>query len=135
MEIQAMQTQEFETSKKVAFASVVSVFQDLGYIIDSADIDTGLITANSPSDSKKDWLFTGNTYTSKTRATAFVEPVQQERARIRLNFVAVNHTSSAWGQGSQEDQPILDQEVYRKAFSKIDEAIFVRSANTDMSSN
>lgn len=31
MELQALQSHEYETSKEVLFASVVSVFQDLGY--------------------------------------------------------------------------------------------------------
>ncbi len=33
LEIQVMQKKEFETSRKNAFASVSSVFQDLGYVI------------------------------------------------------------------------------------------------------
>lgn len=47
LELQAIQAKEFETTKKIAFASVLSVFQDLGYIIGSADFDTGFITAKS----------------------------------------------------------------------------------------
>ena len=47
LEIQAIQSKNFETDKKVAFNSVVSVLQDLGYIIGSASLETGFITAES----------------------------------------------------------------------------------------
>ena len=47
MELQTFQRKEFPTSKEVAFGSVVSILQDLGYIIKSADKDTGLISASS----------------------------------------------------------------------------------------
>lgn len=132
MQIQSLQTKQFDTTKPIAFASVISVFQDLGYIVNTADKDTGFITANSPSESHKDWFFTGNTYSNKTRATAFIEEIYEGNARIRLNFVVVNQTSTAYGQGSQEGEPILDASVYQKAFARIGEAIFARSAKTDM---
>ena len=48
LELQAFQKREFNTSKQTAFASAVSVFQDLGYTIRAADVQTGLIQAQSP---------------------------------------------------------------------------------------
>ena len=47
LEIQSIQTREFESPKKIVFASVVSVFQDLGYTIKGADLNTGFINAES----------------------------------------------------------------------------------------
>ena len=41
LQIQAFQTREFEAPIKIVFGSVLSVFQDLGYIVDSADRETG----------------------------------------------------------------------------------------------
>ena len=49
IELQAYQAKEFETSKRAAFSATMSVFQDLGFIIDDGDFDTGLITATGPS--------------------------------------------------------------------------------------
>src|SRR6267142_5358085 len=71
LELQAFQSREFETTKKIAFASVLSVFQDFGYIISSAEIDTGFVTAKSPTQ-KGFVLFVGSTM-KDTKATAFVE--------------------------------------------------------------
>lgn len=124
MELQAFQRKEFTTSKEVAFGSVVSVFQDLGYIIKSADKDTGLISAASPSKTSYDFFF-GNTKMSNTGVNAFVESIGEVTA-IRLNFVEVNEASSGYGQKAKTDVPIYDQVVYQNAFEKISEAIFIR---------
>jgi len=129
LEIQAIQAQDFETTKSVGFASVLSVFQDLGYIVESADKDTGFITAKSPTNSTHDWLFTGSKFQSNTKATAFVEEIVKGKTKIRLNFVNSEKSSSAWGQNSQQDVPVEDAKVYEKAFKKIGDAIFVRSGS------
>src|SRR6266404_2748927 len=52
MELQALQSREYQTSKDQVFSSVVSVFQDLGYQIGNADVTTGFITAGSANKNK-----------------------------------------------------------------------------------
>ena len=47
LEIQSIQTREYEAPPKITFASVVSVFQDLGYTIKGANLNTGFINAES----------------------------------------------------------------------------------------
>ena len=47
LDIQSIQTREYEAAKKIVFGSVVSVFQDLGYTIKGADLETGFINAES----------------------------------------------------------------------------------------
>ena len=47
MEIQAYQSHEFETTKRIAFDSTMSVLQDSGFIIESADFETGFIHNDS----------------------------------------------------------------------------------------
>jgi len=129
LEIQSLQTREYEHKKDVVFPSVISVFQDLGYTIKAADINTGLITAESTAKSDKAskfWL--GVSKVSQTSATAFVEEIGK-MTRVRLNFVVSNKTSSSWGQDDREDKAILDASVYKNAFERIDNAIFVRSGN------
>ena len=128
LEIQSLQTREYENDKSIVFTSVVSVFQDLGYTIQSADKDTGFITARSAvsSDTASKILF-GISNVSQTNATAFVEQIGKF-TKVRLNFVTSNKTSSAYGQSDQEDTPILDAKVYQSAFERVESAIFVRSA-------
>lgn len=127
LELQAIQSRDYESTKAIAFAATLSVFQDTGYIIQTADKDTGFITAQSPTDVKADWLFTGNTYNSQTKATAFIEDLKPGLTRVRLNFVAGVKSSSVWGQESQKDNAIYDAKVYGAAFEKIEDAIFIRS--------
>jgi len=129
LEIQSMQTREYEEGKDIVFPSVISVFQDIGYIINQADVDTGLITAESATSSdgsSKFWL--GISVTSQTRATAFIETIGAT-TRVRLNFVNTSQSSYAYGQTDREDSPILDSQPYQNAFEQIESAIFIRSSN------
>ena len=126
LEIQSMQTRSFNASYNVAFSSTMSVFQDLGYTVNSADKDTGLISAESATDSNVAALiFTGNTLTSQTKATAFIERLKGKSV-VRLNFVQKMESSSGWGQQDRNDTPILDTTVYQNAFERIENAIFLR---------
>lgn len=124
IQLQAFQSKEFETNKKIAFASTMSIFQDLGYAIGTADIDTGFITAKSPT--KQDFVpFVGQRM-QDVKATAFVEEMGEKRTKIRLNFVNSVQTSSGYGMKGERDSPIEDPEVYQETFAKITKAIFVR---------
>lgn len=131
LQIQSFQTKEFETTKAIAFGSVLSVFQDLGYIVASADKDTGFITAASPSGNKTNFwqALGGNTASGQTKATAFVEEIRPGFSTIRLNFVDTQRLSSVYGQNTDNDKPILDPQVYQIAFAKIGDAIFVRAGS------
>ncbi len=128
MELQAIQAKEFEASKEALFGSVMSVFQDLGYTVDSADIQTGFITAQSANKDKTNFgeALLGVASSGNTKATAFVEMMPNSRSRVRLNFINTKTMSSSYGQSSREDRPILDAKPYLAAWDKIDEALFVR---------
>lgn len=130
LELQALQSKEFETSKEVLFSSVMTVFGDLGYQIDNADLQTGFITANSATINKTNFLgaLAGVASSGNTRATAFIEKLGNGMARVRLNFLSTSQSSSSYGQLSRSDRPILDPAVYNVAWDKIDEALFVRQA-------
>ncbi|RLD00985.1 MAG: hypothetical protein DRI32_09720 [Chloroflexi bacterium] len=129
LEIQSLQTREYEQGKDIVFPSVLSVFQDLGYTIKSADKDTGLITAESAAKSdaaSKFWL--GISDVSQTSATAFIEKIGKI-TKVRLSFVISHKKSSGFGQSDRQDTPILNGETYKNAFERIENAIFIRSAN------
>lgn len=130
LQIQAFQKHQFETTKGVVFGSVVSVFQDLGYIVESADVETGFITAASAATNKTGfWEAMGGERSSgKTRATAFVEELRADLVTVRLNFVDTEMLSTAYGQETRNDTPIVDPKPYQAAFDKIEQAVFVRLA-------
>jgi hypothetical protein len=125
LELQAIQVKEFETSHKVAFTAVMSVFQDLGYTISSASIETGLITAKSPT--KQEFVPFVGQQMSDEKANAFVEQIGKDRTKIRLSFVKTIQTSSGYGMRGERELPVQEAEPYQNAFSKIQQSIFVRS--------
>jgi hypothetical protein len=134
LEIQAIQAKMFETDKSTAFKSVLSVLQDLGYVIQAASLDTGVITAQSPTKQDKSGgaafalAFGGVRTEGRTYVTASVEDFNAKQTRVRLNFVDKRFRSSTYGQQATDEQPILDVKIYSNAFEKISEAIFIRSA-------
>lgn len=125
LEIQSIQTREYEATKDIVFPSVVSVFQDIGYTITNADFQTGLISAESAAESGS-LLFT--TTVNQVKATAFVERIG-DKTRARLNFVEIFETSGGYGQTTRQDTPVLDVKWYENAFERIENAIFVRSSS------
>lgn len=133
VQLQSYQAREFEADKRVAFAAAMSVFQDLGFIIDDGDFDTGLITASGPTTKPRQTpgifdILLGTdvpVHTTRRRATAFVETMPSARVRIRLNFV---DASTIGVNNAISSVPIEDAEIYRDTFARIDQAIFVRSA-------
>lgn len=128
--LQELQTREFEATYKMTYAAVLTVLQDVGYIVESADGEAGLITAKSPTRSKTTYKFFGGfgKGSSSTRVTAFVEPLGPQISKLRINFVAIEQNSNVYGMNSQEDTPIVDAQVYNNVFEKVAEAIFIRQA-------
>lgn len=124
LELQSIQAKEFETSKKIAFAAVLSVFQDVGYTVLSANLDTGLITAKSPTKAGFQ-LFVGQTM-EDIKATAFVEEIVVNRTKVRINLVNSKETSSGRGMKGGSEIPIETPEIYQDIFAKIQQGIFVR---------
>ena len=124
LELQSIQQRDFEAPKELTFAATVSVLQDLGYIVESADGATGFITAKGAAGKVS---FRTD---SQSQVTAFVESYGEARTRVRLNFVVANAKQSLYtGRVRADDGPISDPTVYEHTFDKIGEAVFVRMAS------
>ena len=130
LEIQAVQTREFEVSKDISFGAVVTVFQDLGYIIDNADKDSGFVTARSATKNTAGFFdfLAGVTSSTSTGVSAYIDGLREDYTRIRLNFVNATSKSGQYGQSQRADNIIYDAAIYEHAFEKISEAIFIRQA-------
>jgi len=124
LELQAIQSKEFETSKKIAFAATISVLQDSGYIISAANFDTGFISSTSPV--KQHDPFFGDRQMHHVKANAFVEEIVPNRTKVRVNIVDSLETSSSKGEKGGEETPIETPEMYQDIFAKIQQGIFVR---------
>lgn len=129
LEIQSMQTRSYTGTQNLVFRSVVSVFQDLGYTIKSADISTGFIQADGTAKSNESLKFwTGYTQTTQTKATAFVEQLGA-KTQVRLNFVTTKESSTMYGADDRKETPILNAQIYQNAFERIENAIFIRQSS------
>jgi hypothetical protein len=127
--LQQMQSREYDATKSISFPAVVTIFQDSGYRIQSADKDTGLITATASTKSKMTFVpFVGFGRSKKTPVvTAFIED-RGLGSRIRLNFVMAKIKSNGYGVGLSDEEPIVDPATYRDAFERIDKEVFTRLA-------
>jgi ankyrin repeat protein len=122
-ELLAMKSREFESNKKVVFASVLSVMQDLSYIINSADIETGFITAKSATTTTRR---PSGSIMNFTTATVVIEELRAGTITVRLNFL---ETYEYTFYKNRYDYPVEDPVVYQNAFTKIQESIFRRRRN------
>ena len=134
LEIQAIQAKSFEAPVALSFKAVTSVLQDLGYSIQTADLNTGIITASSATKQDRSSgaffmaVMGGTRSEEKTRVTASMEEFGANSTRIRLNFVDFKFRSEAQGQTSTDETPVTNPAIYENAFEKIGEAIFIRQS-------
>lgn len=131
LQLQSIQTHDFEAAKDQVFGSVMSVLQDSGYRIQNGDLQTGLITGIGSSKGKLTYNLLWGFGKSKKApvVSAFIEQIGVV-TRVRLNFVMAKMSSNEYGAQPQDEEPITDAEVYRDAFEKIEQALFVRQSMT-----
>jgi len=127
LELQQVQARDMETTVDVAFPAVMTVLQDAGYRIQSADKATGLIVAEGSSNkitTYNIWYGLGSKKRVPT-VSAFIEARGPQYTRVRLSFVmSLRKSRNAF---SDED-PITDPAVYQQAFEQIEKEIFTRNA-------
>lgn len=121
IDLQAIQTRTVDQSYSVAFASVVSVFQDLGFTIQSADINTGLICSKSTTQLQSPNAFesmfsSAAVIMRNTSGTAHVESFGEKSTSIRMSFVSYRKSTYAYGTALEDSKQITDAEFYRDFF-------------------
>lgn len=126
MQIQAYQSHEFETTKRIAFDATMSILQDAGFIIESADYETGFITGKGTTQSRLDFWW--GAMNEHIRVTAFIEQRTSLLARVRLNLVESSQRKSVWNlaQDVINEVSVRDPQAYQLLFEKIGQAIFVK---------
>ena len=133
LELQQIQSHDFESEKKLTFSSVMSVLQDAGYRIQAADLETGIITGVASSKGKMNYnLFWGFGKSKLTPiVSSYIEEISPQLTRVRLNFVMAKVKSTIYGSQPQDEEPITDPKTYQDAFEKIAQAVFVRQSMAD----
>ncbi len=106
VEIRQIQTREYDTlDKQMTMRSVISTVQDLGFVIDNADLDLGAITATRHRE-----------YTM--RMTVTVREKDGERIAVRAN--------ARFG-----EQAVDDARTYQDFFIALDKAMFLTLNKVD----
>ena len=124
IEIKEMQTREFDSTYKVVYASVIDVFQELGFVIQTSDADTGLIVAKSNVIQRENY-FMGSMTMSWDVGTAHVEDFNGKIA-VRVSFVRCQKESGEQGRESEFSQAIESPEYYSRFFNQLDHSVFLR---------
>lgn len=139
LKLQAYQARDFDAGKERVFNSTMTVLQDLGCIITSAEIRTGYVSAKSPTSSDG----------SSLKMTAIVIRTGNARSRIRLtalrctpggfsgfsfsgfyNFWGWFPPSgilSVLGLHHAEEHLVEKPAMYERFFARISEAILTQS--------
>lgn len=130
LELQQIQSRDFEVSKEITFPAVMSVLQDAGYRINAADRDTGLITGQGSASGKITYniLFGVGNKKRSPIVSAYIEPRGPNASRVRLNFVMAVTKSSLYGMRAADEEPVEDPATYAEAFEKINQAVFIRQS-------
>lgn len=124
LELQQMQTREFDATIEQAFSATISTFQNYGYLIQSADKSTGMVIAKTSSKASID-SFVGLVKTEYDKATAFIEQIAKDRVRIRVSIVKYV-TASKMGYNGEKEAPRTNPQVYEDMFTKIQESLFLK---------
>jgi hypothetical protein len=125
--LQQIQAKDFETTAAIAFPAVMTVLQDAGYRIESANKDTGLITGTASIASHLIWApFAG--FRNKKQVpivSVFIEQKGPNLTRVRFNYVMSTGKSN---KAFTDEIPIEDPAVYRESFERVEKEIFLRQA-------
>lgn len=131
LELRGYQTREYDTQDiRLVMKAMVNVLQDMGFIINNADTQLGLLSANKMTDithskkeikraQKKDELL------SKTLVLDCTANVSAfgKQSRVRVNFQQrVLGTNGA----TMSASPITDAAFYQQFFSQVDKGIFLQ---------
>lgn len=116
-----LQSKDLEGNYDNAFKANLQVFQDYGYIIKSADYDSGVIHGATAT-KRKSWL-SGLMISSEITAT--IEQFQDNLIKERISIVDKSKSSSQYG--THENSKIVETpETYQKIYDDIQKEMFVR---------
>ena len=125
LELQSIQTREFDATQEEGLKAVVAVFQDLGFNITESDRDIGLITGVTTTDAEIN-NFWGYARSENSRAIATVTQASQNHIRIRISIVKSVSASGSFGMSGTKESTRTDPSLYQEMFSRIQQNIFLQ---------
>jgi len=132
LEMRSFQTREYDTfDQKLVMKALLSVLQDMGFIVNSADTDLGLLTASKWSNvqhTKKEIKKARKDESPLSASvvldcTANISAFGTTQTRVRVNFQ--QRVLDAGGNAMQAHQ-INDATFYQTFFAQVDKGIFLQ---------
>lgn len=135
-EVRMMTTKQFEVDKDLVFKAIISLLQSESYIVDQADLETGLINANKRIENKNaaaQRFWVGVSKDANTSRTMFyVEEFNSELTEVKITLYEGSETSRTgyWGSVNKDnkEQMIYDAAVYQEWFQSLQAEIERRKA-------
>lgn len=126
MQIREITTKELEGDYKTVFKATMTILQDQNYIIDNADIDTGLISCEKAVEKETTTgdvlmiLFVDARHgaSSKVNVSATFTEISKKVTRVRLNIQETVITKSSFG-NNENSVFITDKGIYDSLFNQI----------------
>lgn len=147
VELQAIQTREFETDKARLISVFITSFQDQGYVIDKADLGTGLITARTPLETKSltirelipnpplkfDFQLTtpsGHRIESERSINVLISELTATRSKARVTIVIRSKLVGPGTNYTPNESTDTKPDQYQVIFSRIQQGLFLKK-NTE----
>lgn len=126
MQIREITTKELEGDYKTVFKATMTILQDQNYIIDNADIETGLISCEKAVEKETTTgdvlmiLFVDARHgaSSKVNISATFTELSKTTTRVRLNIQETVVTKSSFG-NDENSVFITDKGIYDSLFTQI----------------
>lgn len=105
LEIRSYQTKEYNKSKKDLSRAVISTLQDLSFIIDKADMETGTVTATKLAQN------------AAMKITIIVREKSKDTMQVRAN--------AQFASAGVMPQAVTEPETYQAFFTALDKSLFL----------
>ena len=129
LQVQLMQTKTYNVTKKQLFNAVVAVLQNQSYTIESANLNTGFVRANSATHQQAESIFRELSSAPPLpnyffAASAFVTQLGPHKAHVRISIVKSAGSATT---------PVLKAPVYQQFFTHVQQELFVSTGLTPTS--
>lgn len=135
-EVKMMTTKQFESNDEIVFKAIISLLQSESYIIDRADMETGLINATKRIENKnadlQRFLLGSSKDANTSKAMFYIEKINDALTEVKLSLYEGSESSQTgyWGQvnKNKKEQMIYDSSVYQGWFQNLQAEIERRKA-------
>lgn len=134
-EIKLITTKQFEADYNLVFGSAISLLQSEGFLINSTDKESGLITASKQIDNKNaDWqmaLLGSATEASTSQASFFIQPLNDNLTEVKFTLYegSVTSTLNQFSKSTRNKNSMVeDPTIYANWFNNLRSEIERRKA-------